>query len=169
MCGTCHVRTGFFLNLTNSDCWVPPQNHTMQKLEDLLDPTTGTDDDIPRSTVPITNLWEGLHHAAKRFKVNPLTHLIVMDLFGTRVNMQRGRSPTITATRASSGGYWLSSQRRFTNTDELMKLQGIPPQRYAWRGVVTARQLGHMIGNGVSVNVADALMREILDATTIGL
>ena len=142
-----------------------PQN--LLKLEDLIDHDNGTEKDIPTSNVPVNNLVVGLQRAQTRFGVNPLEHLVVMDLFGSRVNMSLGRSPTITATRGSMGGYWLSTKMRFTNTDELMRLQGIPPRRYEWKSQTTERQIGHMIGNGVSVNVACHLMTEILDSSMI--
>ena len=137
------------------------------RLEDLIDNVQGTDNDIPTTSVPVTNLFNGLERAQTRFGVNPLKHLIVMDLFGSRVNLSRGRAPTITATRASSGGYWLSTKCRFTNKDELMRLQGIPPHRYEWKSTTTERQIGHMIGNGVSVNVACHLMTEIFASSMI--
>ena len=137
------------------------------RLEDLIDRTMGTDKDIPTSSVPLSNLIDGLQRAQRRFNVNPLDRLVVMDLFGSRVNMSLNRSPTITATRASRRGYWLSSKKRFTNVDELMRLQGIPSRRYAWNDTVTPRQIGHMIGSGVSCNVAISLMTKILSATIL--
>lgn len=136
------------------------------KLEDLIDEYDGTEADLPTQMVAVSNLVNGLRKARVKYGKNPLEHLFVMDLFGSRVNIAIDRCPCITASRAAAGGYWLSSKFRFTNVNELLRLQGVPPDRFQF-GQTSRRQIGHMIGNGVSANVACHIWTEIIQATSI--
>ena len=144
----------------------PPRGVACVRLEDLLDNYDGTEADLPTQMVAVSNLLSGLHKAQVKYGKNPLDRLFMMDLFGSKVNVASEQSPCITAARAAAGGYWLSTKRRFTNINELLRLQGVPPARFLF-GKTSKRQIGHMIGNGVSANVACHLWTEIIHATSI--
>ena len=92
--------------------------------------------------------------------------MVVMDLFGSRVDVVLDDLPCIAASRGSAGGFGLSSYMRFTSIHELMPFQGLPPCRYDFV-ILSNRPIGHTIGNGISVNVAARIFGEIFK--TLGL
>lgn len=70
---------------------------------------------------------------------------------------------TLTATRGGSGGPWLSTRGRRLTINELMKLQGFRKEDIQMEAAkVTERQLGHMLGNAVSVNTIGCILQEAL-------
>ncbi len=78
-----------------------------------------------------------------------------------------GIAPTLTASHATSpGAYFLPKQRRALTLSAMCKLQGARLDRFStWQP--PARDMGHIVGNAMSVNVVRELFRAMLP--TIGL
>jgi site-specific DNA-cytosine methylase len=73
--------------------------------------------------------------------------------------------PCITATRGSQGGFYVTSQKRMTSVEEMARLQGFPT-KYA-KALLEAGskpQVGHAIGNAMSVNTLTRLLPKVLVA-----
>ena len=77
-----------------------------------------------------------------------------------------GHLPCLTASRGSTAGYYVSTLGRRLTVDEMMKFQGMSPSRLAgWEAVMKERQMGHAIGNAMSVNVLQrVLVRALLSS-----
>ena len=75
-----------------------------------------------------------------------------------------GYLPCITATRCKSGGFHVSSCGRKTALTELMRCQGMNPagQLKDWSRYMTAAQLGHAVGNAMSVTVLERIFQRAL-------
>ena len=56
------------------------------------------------------------------------------------------------------------SRGRRLKLSEAMRLQGIKPERIAFKGVVSRAQIGGMVGNGMSVNVLQAVLARMSHA-----
>jgi DNA-cytosine methyltransferase len=111
------------------------------------------------------NLQVGLKKLAGA-GVNPQEQTCFIDIYASPSYTQArvGRSPCITATRAAQGGYYITNQRRMTETEELGRLQGWPTS-YIHRMVasgVAQKVIRHAIGNGMSMNVVYRLLPRVL-------
>lgn len=75
----------------------------------------------------------------------------------------------LTATRGASGGPWVVSRGRKVTLSEMYRLQGMDESDFepATRKAAgcNARSLGHMLGNTVSLSVAEAVLNETLWAS----
>ncbi len=59
--------------------------------------------------------------------VDPVRACAVIDAGGTKGCWNLDRLPCLTATRGSTGGFWLTNRGRFTTSLELMRCQGFKP------------------------------------------
>jgi len=95
----------------------------------------------------------------------PLKTAYVVDIDSSthRMKWMKDVSPCITRCRAA--GHWVTSRgRRFTK-DEMMRLQGMAPEKF--KQVVPDVQLGKQIGNSMSVNVLERLFVRALPAAKL--
>eukprot|EP00974_Lingulodinium_polyedra_P009413 900772-Lingulodinium_polyedra.AAC.1 len=123
----------------------------MKPLSEVLDktkPITHIKDAIPKdgSATQIKNVTAFLKDLAEKNQcpVEPqhLKDYIVND-GGTRVSAMHGKSPCLTASRGTSGGYWIPYLGRRMAVLELLRLQGMS-------GVtvnISEGQMGKMAGN----------------------
>lgn len=81
-----------------------------------------------------------------------------------------GHLPCLTASRGASSGFYLSSYDRRLTIHEMMRFQGMNPKVLeGWQDCMTARQMGHAIGNAMSVNVLQrVLLRALWSVGLIG-
>ena len=70
-------------------------------------------------------------------------------------------SPCIT--RSRSTGHWVSSLHRKMNIDEMCRFQGILPGHIDFG--LSDRQTGELIGNSMSVNVIERILKQALEAS----
>ena len=91
-----------------------------------------------------------------------LKSMPVADIDDTVMTYQCNALPCITATRASNGGYWLEWQGRRTSLKELMRAQGMDPDRM--QQVTSDRTLGHAIGNAMTQTVMQNILKKLLPA-----
>ena len=90
------------------------------------------------------------------------TKVVVADIDASVMTYQCNALPCITATRASNGGYWLEWQGRRTSLKELVRAQGMDPDRV--QQVTSARTLGHAIGNAMTQTVMQNIVKKLLPA-----
>ena len=92
----------------------------------------------------------------------------VADVGGSRLSLcTPDLAPSSTATRTASKGFWLLNRNRPLSMPELMRLQGMDPERMpGWEAVVSERQMGHIVGSAINVKLSARWMREVL--LTIG-
>ena len=86
---------------------------------------------------------------------------IVIDVDASKAKMtwRKGISPCLTRSRYR--GHWLSSKNRRMNIDEMLRLQGMKPNLLNTKGISTI-ELGHQIGNAMSVNVIQRILQQVL-------
>ena len=73
--------------------------------------------------------------------------------------------PTMTATRAAQRDWWVSTRGGRIKLQELCEFQGLDgskAKQWCADARVSRRQLGHMLGNALSCNVAERVMRVAL-------
>jgi DNA (cytosine-5)-methyltransferase 1 len=98
--------------------------------------------------------------------LDPATTTAVIDLYaGPRyANCMIGRCPCITATRAQQEGYYLTNQKRTMTVEEMARLQGWPTKyvEVMRKTGISMKQLGHVIGNGMTVSILYRLLPRTL-------
>merc|ERR1719150_1636636 len=87
-------------------------------------------------------------------------YVVDCDSSGYRMKWMKEASPCITCSRAA--GHWVTSRGRRLTKDEMMRLQGMRPDKF--KKTVSERQLGIQIGNAMSVNVLERLFVRALPA-----
>ena len=76
--------------------------------------------------------------------------------------------PTITATRGGARAYYSTFCKRRLTVTELMRLQGMSPERYPGFGkALSNHQAGHLVGNAMSITVVTAVLQQTLLASGI--
>eukprot|EP00971_Amphidinium_carterae_P338475 6475829-Amphidinium_carterae.1 len=87
--------------------------------------------------------------------VDPCVLPFVLDIDGsTPGSSMLGLSPCLTATRCgASGGHWVTCAGRRLNTNEMLRLQAMNPDRVTRPEGVSAGQFTKMIGNSMTVTV----------------
>ena len=94
---------------------------------------------------------------------DPQKDSIVVDHNSSKLNSMVGCSPCLTASRAKSGGHWMTWKRRTMRTDEIVKLMGVDPRRVAeWDRLLLASQLGQIAGNAIVVPVLERIVRRVM-------
>lgn len=72
---------------------------------------------------------------------------------------------TITRARGGTGGPWVSSRGRKTNTNELLRLMGFEPSEVPWVAAkLSQRQIGQLLGNSVCPPVIGMVLAEAMYA-----
>ena len=97
--------------------------------------------------------------------IDPSTHLIFTDIDCSLKfnNFTVGYLPCMTATRASSCGWWVSTRGRRITLSELFGFHGVDERDVPWREAgVSATQMGHMLGNTMSLNVCERVLSRAL-------
>ena len=70
--------------------------------------------------------------------------------------------PRLTHARAGDHGYWSLRRHRTLTTLEIMKLQGVPPGKFeSWEQAVSARAMGQIIGNAMSIGVLTKITKSV--------
>lgn len=143
---------------------------TQPKFTRIMDPYNKASDKPGR--LPTTDRQKILVKKAfnQVFKagVNPLRVPVIVDIdsslkFATH---EINQSPTLTRTRGSQGGYWISTRGRRMSTAELLRLQGFVPDEVPYAAAkVTPKQLGAMLGNGLSLPCVACLLHQLLRAS----
>ena len=139
---------------------LPPCTLPMIALDDILNDDDG-DVELPEDSVGLPNL---IHCFKKMIKkgINPLECHAICDVMGSNSTVSYGHFPTITRTRAGqTKAYFITHKLRWAKKEELMKAQGIIPQKLKFAGVLP-NAVGRCVGNGVPVAVARALFRSVL-------
>ncbi len=110
--------------------------------------------------------WQTAKEKLQKAGVNYKEKPCFVDVMASKAfaQVQIGKAPCITATRAAQGGYYITTKRRLTTLTELGRLQGWPTWKIATLlGTnVPPRIIGHAIGNGMSVNVLMRLLPRAL-------
>ena len=92
--------------------------------------------------------------------LEPSTTPMVVDVHASRPKLHYDCCPTLTVTRASMGGFWLSCRGRYTTIAELERLMGVSGmQRPA---TISERQWAMLLGNGVPVPMLVLIMQQLL-------
>jgi len=113
------------------------------------------------SKTAYTNVRRALKElAATGCKPLKVPYVVDCDSSGDRMKWMKEASPCITCSRAA--GHWVTSRGRRLTKDEMMRLQGIRPEKF--KKAVPERQLGIQIGNAMSVNVLERLFVRALPA-----
>lgn len=142
--------------------FVWPRPRVCRTLESFLD--KNGDSGRPLSNTNLANIkW-----ANQRLKSKGLSPELVdavVDIGGGRAkgHLMIGSCPTITATRAQSEDYWLTSARRRLSQKELFRLQGFKDEEVDFSGL-SMQQVGKLVGNAMTVTVLAALIQEGLSA-----
>jgi len=114
-----------------------------------------------RSKTAYINVRRALKElAASGCKPLKVPYVVDCDSSGDRMKWMKEASPCITCSRAA--GHWVTSRGRRLTKDEMMRLQGMRPERF--KKAVPERQLGIQIGNAMSVNVLERLFVRALPA-----
>ena len=151
--------------------WPPPVGHA--PLELILDPRTreATVYDMPpeTQTTARSNFMEAFRKVAESLRIDPLRSEAVVDVDSSTSrgpHWMNGVVPCLTRARSGQESHWILNRGRRMNVYEAVRLMGIQSSHIV-RGTVTENQLGHLLGNGMSVHVLERLLRQILSAAQI--
>jgi len=113
------------------------------------------------SSTAHTNVRKALEELSKLGR-KPLqtTYIVDCDSSPNRMKYMKEVCPCLTCSR--SRGHWVTSRGRRLNTAEMMRLQGMRPEKI--KKAVSTNQLGVQIGNAMSVNVLERLFVKALPA-----
>ena len=144
-----------------------PKKRKPVKVSSILDPVVPTD---KPGLLPNHKRSKGLCVAAysKVFReknIDPRRVPIVVDIDCSPGYATFGieEAKTITKSRGGVGGPWVSSRGRRVTISELMRLQGFRDEDIPMKELgLSARQVGCMVGNAVSVNTMGCLLSEAL-------
>merc|ERR1719468_193327 len=115
----------------------------------------------PSNKTAYTNVRRALKElSAAGCKPLEVPYVVDCDSSPYRMKWMKEASPCITCSRAA--GHWVTSRGRRLTKDEMMRLQGIRPEKF--KKAVPERQLGIQIGNAMSVNVLERLFVRALPA-----
>ena len=141
-----------------------PQKRKAVALSSVLDPRRPQDKPgrLPSSARGKDRCKAAFSKAMKDFGADPMKIPIAVDVDCSRKFSTFGvnRAKTITKTRGTTGGPWISTRGRRTTTAELMRLQGLRPEDIPYNELgVTTRQVGALVGNAATVNTIGCLLR----------
>lgn len=101
--------------------------------------------------------------AQKSCKPYEVPYVVDCDSSGARMKYMKEVTPCLTCSRAK--GHWVTSLGRRLKEEEMMRLQGMLPEKF--KIVVPRRQLGIQIGNAMSVNVLERIFVRALPAARL--
>jgi len=143
-----------------------PEPVARPSIELFLDPP-GKKQTAEGNLPPISNktAYSNVRRALKELSATgckPLKvpYVVDCDSSSDRMKWMKEASPCITCSRAA--GHWVTSRGRRLTKDEMMRLQGMRPDKF--KKTVSETQLGIQIGNAMSVNVLERLFVRILPA-----
>eukprot|EP00974_Lingulodinium_polyedra_P123308 11186279-Lingulodinium_polyedra.AAC.1 len=91
---------------------------------------------------------------------------VVIDCSANNPRWVINRTPCLTATRAATGGFYVTCVKRMCTTDELFRLQGFDPSQIITTGL-SQSQLGRLIGNAFTKTVVERLLYDFLPRANI--
>ncbi len=109
-----------------------------------------------------------LCHALREIQaagIDPFSNTFVVDVDSRVGHYCYKKCPCITATRAATGGFWVTTLGQKTTLADMERLQGMSPARTKIPPGVSVRQMGHMTGNAMSVNVLQQILKPLLRAS----
>jgi DNA-cytosine methyltransferase len=144
------------LQYTAADCLLPfnPETDNCK----ALPPKTGKDN-RSRELVKLAYM------KCLQLGLDPRKHIVFTDVdcsikFST---YSAGYLPCMTATRASTRGWWVSTRGRRIYLPELFRFQGLHEADVPWQQAgVTPKQMAHMLGNTMSLNVCERVLGRAL-------
>lgn len=137
-------------------------------LSAVLEPEGRKTDGKPESELNVSQrdrIKHNLEQAATCYGINTDREIIVSDVDASEAyaTWKAGIFPCITSSRAKTGGYHLSSHKRKTCTEELMRAQGMSPRRLAdWPKFMGVAQFRAAVGNAMAVTVLERLIAPVL-------
>ncbi len=94
--------------------------------------------------------------------INPLKVPVVIDCDANICRWCIDRTPCLTATRASSGGFWITCKNGRLSLTEMLRLQAIDPERVKIPTSLSCNKVGHMIGNAFTQSVIERIMGKLM-------
>ena len=91
--------------------------------------------------------------------------IITCDASKERSKCWYNRVPCLTV--GQPRGAFITSRGRRMNEEEMMRLQGRDPSVYL-QGDTTRREIGKLVGNSMSLNVAERILRSLFPAASFG-
>jgi site-specific DNA-cytosine methylase len=151
-------------------CWPKPHTEKCRQLDMLLDPPDRCIN--VRRTMPTDDTDTAIGNIVKRVQrlqdtgKKPFTTTYCMDIDSSDGygGCCEGFSPCLTASRASSGGHYVTTRARRQNTPEMCRLQAMQPHRLKIPAGVPLRKFHFMLGNAVPVNMVEIVLTMINDA-----
>ena len=95
--------------------------------------------------------------------IDPRRHDIMIDTDSSRPSYSIDHAPTVTSTRGSNCGWWLSRMNRRIKIQELFRIQGFRDRDINFEAV-TARELGLIVGNAFTQTFVRRLLARMLPA-----
>ena len=131
-------------------------------LDAVLDDTTAATGcfTLPTHKTGVRNVARGLEEIIKR-GCDPAMTPAVIDHGASRGSVTFGASPTLTASRAMAGGFWLLHKGRTMTLDEMMRLQGMRPSRFKLTSGMRPSAMAKAVGNAMSGNVLHRVIARI--------
>lgn len=84
----------------------------------------------------------------------------IVDAGKSSPSMMKHQCPCLTASHAGDLAFWSTKRCRFLDIADMLSLQGSTIKDFVgWESVVSQRQMGMMIGNAMSQNVLERVMR----------
>ena len=140
-----------------------PKPRACKQLKDVLSRKKGTKADYERLTQTAKKNVDKTNDVLISKGMNPFEVDAIYDVGGSRPNWALDACPTITASRGSQRAFWSSKRFRLLDVNEMMKLQGAKPSTFTnWDKVITAPQMGRIIGNAMTVPIVEDIMAAIL-------
>ncbi len=94
--------------------------------------------------------------------VCPLKVPVVIDCDANTCRWCIDRTPCLTATRASGGGFWVTCKNGRLSLTEMLHLQAIDPKRVTIPTSLSCNKVGHMIGNAFTQSVIERIMGKLM-------
>ena len=99
--------------------------------------------------------------SVKKMKIS-LKKEVAADIDSSKLAFKPNCLPCLTASRGSTGGFWLAARRRKTSLSEMFRAQGI--RQDGVKQCISDTAMGKAIGNGMSQNVLERLFVRLLPA-----
>lgn len=137
--------------------WPAPVTPRMT-LMDIIQPMTSSDRPgrLPKQSSNAKCFVKEACKQAMQRDMNPLKIPIAVDIDCSARFQTVGfnEAKTLTRTRGSQGGPWITTRGRRTTPTEMMAIMGFVENELPWEEAgLTARQLGQLLGNAVAVPV----------------
>ena len=142
--------------------WPTPTK--MRSLKSIFDLPTPADEPAPPE-LNNTNL-KNLTSIMEKFKEAPQKLSAtenVANIGGSSPHIMMNMCPCLTKQRAASRAYFSLSRQRSLTLADMARLQGVPAQDIeGWDSVVSAPQLGGIIGNAIPICLMERVLHSVL-------